>query len=64
MVEASVRQYWTMDDGTMTPEVSNLVEMFMAMTSMCISLCIVRVLAFAMRRNPPAGPVRGAKDYS
>ena len=35
-------QYWTMEGRTMIPEVSNLVETFMAMTGMHISPHIVR----------------------
>ena len=42
VAEASVGWYWTVEDGTMTLEVSNLVETFMAMTGMHISLRIVR----------------------
>ena len=36
MAEASTGQSWTTEGKTMVPEVSSLVETFMAMTGMCV----------------------------
>ena len=65
IAKASVGQYWATEDGTMTLEVSKLVETFMATTGMHISFThSQRVLAFPTRRHPPAGPARGGRNYS
>ena len=42
IAEASVGWFWTTEGRTMTPEVSNLVEMFMTMTGMRVSPHLVR----------------------
>ena len=42
VAEASVGWFWTTEGKTMTPQVSNLVEMFMAMTGTCVSPYIIR----------------------
>ena len=59
VAEASVGWYWTAEDGTMTPEVSNLVETFMAMTGMLVSPYIVRECWPLLREETPQQDLRG-----
>ena len=59
--EASVGRYWTTEDGTMTPKVSKLVEAFMAMTGMCVSLRIVRECWPSPREDSPQLDLQGCE---
>ena len=42
VAEASIGQNWTAEGQSMTPEVSKLVDTFLAVTGMCMPPCIVR----------------------
>ena len=53
--------YWTKEDGTMTLEVSNLVETFMAMTTMHISPCIVRGCCPSPQEDTPSRTCKGCE---
>ena len=51
--KASVGCSWTMEDKSMTPKVSKLVETFIATTGTCIPLCMVRECWPSLKEDTP-----------
>ena len=61
VAKASMGWYWTMEDGKMTLEVSNLVETFMAMTGMHVSPRIVRECWPSSQEDTPRRTCEGCE---
>ena len=57
--EASVGHSWTMEDKSMTPKVSKLVEMFIAPTGTCVPLRMVRECWPSSQENTPQQDLQG-----
>ena len=62
--KASMGHSWTMEDRTMTLEVSKLVETFIAVTGMCVPLHMVRECwPLTTEGHTPAGHARSVRDH-
>ena len=59
--EASVGNSWTLEDKSMNTKISNLVEMFTAVTGMCVPSCMMRECWHSPQESIPQQDLQGVQ---